>query len=137
MTHRHIFSVPNSINEIFLRHSVSRIVYKCVWFRHYSSSSFQKLKTQRWPVSAGVSHSTILLWNGQCLWGAAVYALRLQWILGAILASIFRCFWGSILHRFLLTFYTFSVSLNLAKSGFYVGRVANFMVLQASFFIRF
>ena len=38
---------------------------------------------------------------------------------------------------FLLTFYRFSVPLNLAKSDFYVGRVANFMVLQASNFIRF
>ena len=38
---------------------------------------------------------------------------------------------------FLLTFYRFSVPLNLAKSDFYVGRVANFMVLQASIFIRF
>ena len=35
------------------------------------------------------------------------------------------------------TFYRFSVLLNLAKSDFYVGRVANFMVLQASFLIRF
>ena len=39
--------------------------------------------------------------------------------------------------EFSLTFYRFSVPLNLAKSDFYVGRVANFMVLQASFFIRF
>ena len=38
---------------------------------------------------------------------------------------------------FSLTFYRFSVPLNLAKSDFYVGRVANFMVLQASNFIRF
>ena len=27
-----------------------------------------------------------------------------SWILGAILASIFRCFWGSILHRFFIDF---------------------------------
>ena len=38
---------------------------------------------------------------------------------------------------FSLTFYRFSVLLNLAKSDFYVGRVANFMVLQASKLIRF
>ena len=74
---------------------------------------------------------------------AGVFGVR-RWTL-----CVYNGFWEPFWHLFSdvfgnrfcidfsLTFYRFSVPLNLAKSDFYVGRVANFMVLQASIFVRF
>ena len=69
--------------------------------------------------------------------GAAVYALRLHGFWEPFWHLFSNVFGDRFCIDLSLTFYRFSVPLNLAKSDFYVGRVANFMVLQASNFIRF
>ena len=62
---------------------------------------------------------------------------RCSWILEPCWHVFSNVFGYRFCIDFSLTFYRCSVPLNLAKSVFYVGRVTNFMVLQASHFIRF
>ena len=70
-------------------------------------------------------------------WGAAVSLCVYNGFWEPFWHRFFMIFRASILHRFFMTFYRFSVSLNLVKIDFRWGRVAKIKVLQASNFNRF